>query len=193
LSTGGKYEFTNKGTIASHMSEIHSLIITDTIISTDFFKDYTPQQIVCVISCFIDVKVPEDFKINSFPINDILMTTCINNINALVEKYATLEDASEIYSGIDYSGIVSFNISSSIIEWCNCTNEIECKRLVETQLYNRDISIGEFTKAVMKISAITNEMIKMCESINNIDLLHKLSGIDSMILKYVTTNQSLYI
>ena len=193
LTTGGRYEFTNKGTIASHMSEIHSLIITDTIISTDFFKDYTPEQIVCVISCFIDVKVPDDFKINSFPINDILMTACINNINALVEKYATLEDASEIYSGIDYSGIVSFNIASSIIEWCNCTNEIECKRLVETQLYNRDISIGEFTKAVMKISAITNEMIKMCESINNIDLLHKLSGIDSMILKYVTTNQSLYI
>jgi superfamily II RNA helicase len=188
-----KYEFTYKGTIASHMSEIHSLIITDALVTTDFFRDFTSEQIICVMSCFIDIKVPDDYKIHSFPINDYIMSACIKNINESVEKYAKLENAYEIYSGIDYDGIVSYNIASSILNWCNCVNEFDCKQLIETQLYERDISIGEFTKAVMKISAIANELIKMCESTNNLELLHKLSGIDNMILKFVTINQSLYV
>jgi superfamily II RNA helicase len=187
------YEFTNKGTVASHMSEIHSLIITDALISTEFFRDFTPEQIICVLSCFVDIKVPDDYKIHSFPINDYTMSACIKDINESVEKYATLEKNFEIYSGIQYDGIISYNIASSILDWCNCENEIDCKQLIETQLYKRDISIGEFAKAVIKISAITNELIKMCESTNNIELLHKLSGIDVMILKFVTTNQSLYV
>ena len=45
----------------------------------------------------------------------------------------------------------------------------------------------------MKISAIVNELIKMCESTNNVELLYKLSGIDNMILKFITINQSLYV
>lgn len=190
LNPDEKYEFTNKGTIASHMSELHSLIISDTIVSTEFFKDFTPQQIICILSCFVDIKVPDDYKVHSFPINDYITSECIKNINTLVEKYAALFAT---YSGIDYDNIISYNIASSILDWCNCTNEFDCKRLIETQLYDRDISIGEFTKAVMKISAMTNELMKMCESVNNIELLHKLSGIDNMILKFVTTNQSLYI
>jgi len=193
LNSDENYEFTNKGIIASQMSEIHSLVITDTLISTDFFNDFTPHQIICILSCFVDIKVPDDYKVHSFPINDYLTSECIKNINAYIEKYAILENTSETFSGIDYDGIISYNIASSILDWCNCTNEFECKRLIETQLYERDISIGEFTKAVMKISAMTNELIKMCESINNIELLHKLSGIDNMILKFVTTNQSLYV
>jgi len=193
MNSDENYEFTNKGTISSHMSEIHSLIITDALISTDFFRDFTPEQIICVLSCFVDIKVPDDYKIHSFPINDYATSACIKNINESVEKYATLEKNSEIYSGIQYDGIISYNIASTILDWCNCVNEFDCKQLIEMQLYKREISIGEFAKAVIKISAITNELIKMCESTNNIELLHKLSGIDSMILKFVTTNQSLYI
>ena len=89
--------------------------------------------------------------------------------------------------------MISYDIVSAIMNWCKCTNERECKQLIETQLYEREISIGEFTKAVMKISAMVNELIKMCESTNNIELMHKLSLVDGLILKFITTNQSLYI
>jgi len=193
MNSDEKCEFTDKGTIASHMSEIHSLIISDTLISTDFFRDFTPQQIVCVLSCFIDIKVPDDYKIHSFPINDYTMVSCINGINASAEKYAATEKRFDIFSGINYDDMISYNIASSILNWCNCASEFDCKLLIETQLYERDISIGEFTKAVMKISAIVNELIKMCESTNNIELLYKLSGVDNMILKFITINQSLYV
>ena len=193
MNSDENYEFTNKGTIASHISEIHSLIITDTLVSTDFFRDFTPEQIVCVLSCFIDIKVPDDYKIHSFPINDYTMISCINNINASAEKYASMEKRFDIFSGINYDDMISYNIASSITNWCSCASEFDCKLLIETQLYERDISIGEFTKAIMKVSAIVNELINMCESTNNIELLHKLSGIDNMILKFITINQSLYV
>ena len=56
-----------------------------------------------------------------------------------------------------------------------------------------ELSIGDFTKAVLKISTLSREMMGMCEKINNIELMSKLAAIDGLILKYVTTNQSLYL
>ena len=193
LNDDENYDFTNKGSIASHMSEIHSLIITDILQSTEFFKDFTTEQIIGLLSCFADIKVAEDYKIHSFPINDYIMGSCIKYINESIEKYANLELRADIYSGYDYDTMISYDIVSAIMNWCNCTSEYDCKQLIETQLYEREISIGEFTKAVMKISAMANELIKMCETTNNIELMHKLSLVDGLILKFITTNQSLYI
>ena len=80
------------------MSEIHSLIITDILESTEFFKDFTTEQIIGLLSCFADIKIAEDYKIHSFPINDYIMGSCIKYINESIEKYANLELRADIYS-----------------------------------------------------------------------------------------------
>ena len=56
-----------------------------------------------------------------------------------------------------------------------------------------EISIGDFTKAILKISTIGKEISSVCEDNGLVDLMHKLSQIDATILKYITTTQSLYI
>jgi hypothetical protein len=45
----------------------------------------------------------------------------------------------------------------------------------------------------LKINSISNELEKLAEINNDIDLLEKLKQISPMILKFVVTNQSLYI
>ena len=57
----------------------------------------------------------------------------------------------------------------------------------------KEISVGDFTKAILKISVITNELVAVSEKIGDVDLLHKLKQIDQSILKYITVNQSLYV
>ena len=187
------YNFLNRGIIASHISETHPLIMTELIENTKHFNDFTVQQIISVLSFFTDIKVSDDYKIYSFPSNDYLMGLSANIVNKSIEKYSELEKDNDVYSGYDYDNLISYNIVNIISQWCNCNSEIDCKILIENELIQREISIGEFTKAVMKISAITNELINICEIINSIDLLHKLSQVDAIILKFIIINQSLYI
>jgi len=188
-----QYKFLNRGIVASHISETHPLILADAIEHTNYFNEFSVQEIITILSCFTDIKVSDDYKVHSFPINDFLMGSCINIINKSIETYADLEKNNDVYSGYNYDNLISYDIANVILKWCNCLSEKECKYVIETELVVREISIGEFTKAVMKISAVSNELMKMCESIGNVDLLYKLSQVDSMILKFITTNQSLYI
>lgn len=193
LCEASHYKFLNRGIIASHISETHPLVLAEVLEDTNYFNDFEVKQIIAILSCFTDIKVSDDYKIHSFPVKDYLMGSCINVINKSIETYAELEKTNDVYSGYDYDNIISYDIVNIILQWCNCNTENECKYIIETELMQREISIGEFTKAVMKISAMTNELIKMCETINCVDLLYKLSQVDSLILKFITTNQSLYI
>ena len=57
----------------------------------------------------------------------------------------------------------------------------------------KEIFLGEFVKALLKITNIANEFEKIAEIIGNIDFLSKLKEIPNLLLKFVVTNQSLYI
>ena len=53
--------------------------------------------------------------------------------------------------------------------------------------------LGEFVKALLKINNIASEMEKIAEANVKIDFLSKLRAIPILTLKYVATNQSLYV
>jgi hypothetical protein len=52
---------------------------------------------------------------------------------------------------------------------------------------------GEFIKAILKINNMVNEMKSAAEYTGNVELLHKLTAIPDLTLKFVATNQSLYV
>jgi Cu/Ag efflux protein CusF len=57
----------------------------------------------------------------------------------------------------------------------------------------KEIFLGEFVKAILKINNISCEMEKIAEMTGNISLLSKLKEIPKMTMKFVVTNQSLYV
>jgi hypothetical protein len=57
----------------------------------------------------------------------------------------------------------------------------------------KEIFLGEFVKALLKINNISCELEKVAELTGNIPLLSKLKEISGLTLKYVVTNQSLYV
>jgi hypothetical protein len=77
--------------------------------------------------------------------------------------------------------------------WCDCATEYDCKSFIQNEVAECSISIGDFTKAMLKIVTIAKEFINICEATGNIELMHKLNQIESLVLKYVTTSQSLYV
>ena len=58
---------------------------------------------------------------------------------------------------------------------------------------DKDIFLGDFIKALLKINNIVKEMEKVALLLNNIELVEKLKNIEENTLKFVVSNQSLYI
>jgi hypothetical protein len=51
-------------------------------------------------------------------------------------------------------------------------------------LLEKGISLGDFSKAILKISNLAKELTSICENESKILLLSKLSEIDNKILKH---------
>ena len=96
-------------------------------------------------------------------------------------------------NGSDSDLEIQYDLMDIIQEWCNAIDEQQCKWFIQTRLQERGISIGDFTKAILKISTIAKEIMNVCERFSKFELLEKMSKIDGYILKYITTIQSLYI
>jgi hypothetical protein len=77
--------------------------------------------------------------------------------------------------------------------WCECATEYDCKSFIQNEVASKSISIGDFTKSMLKIVTITKEFMNFAETIGQIEFMHKLNQIEGLVLKYVTTSQSLYV
>ena len=86
-----------------------------------------------------------------------------------------------------------YDLINYVFEWCECSNINDCKLLLQKLSVEKEIFLGEFVKALLKINNISSEMEKISEQMGNIAFLSKLREIPNMTLKYVVTNQSLYV
>ena len=77
-------------------------------------------------------------------------------------------------------------------DWCDCIDEVGSKNIL-SGLFQKGIFLGEFVKAVLKINNIASEFEKICETHMNMPLLAELKKIPDLTLKFVASNQSLYI
>lgn len=187
-----KWEVTINGIIASNIQESHPLALTDIYNITNGFNLWKPSEIAALFSCFTNISVKEEFKKNvpcskEFP----HFETTGSKMRELYEKYHQLEVDYKINTGSDYN--LHFDIMHEIVEWCECNDEASCISVIKKLKQNHDIFLGEFVKAILKINNISAEFEKICETIGNIELLHKIKEIPKLTLKYVVTNLSLYV
>jgi len=187
-SESGSYIFTNKGRVASGIAEIHPLVVADCI---EHWFDLSPRQLVGLLSCFTDVKIGDDSRLSIPKTPDQILKKHIVEIEGTFNKYEDIERAQRTDPAYNYSDPLIFDMIDYMMDWCDCSDEDECKIFI--QKVSRLCSVGDFTKAIMKISAIVKELTSVCEQNGYTDFMYKLSLIDGMILKYVATTQSLYV
>jgi len=178
---------------ASKIKEVHPLVFTDTLLHFSYFEDYTIEQIVGVFACFTTANVNEENKKYIPSSNDEDVKIMNNYMNERYEYYYAEETKHGIFSGSDYN--MNYDMSDICMEWCDCEDENACIELIKKNKYEKGLFVGEFVKAILKINAIVNELIKINSyCINpNLSLQHKLSQIPSKTLKFICTSQSLYV
>jgi len=184
---------TTRGIISTYIQETHSLALTELLIDTNYFDAFENHDIVAILSCFSGIRVKEDNKILSTSLltENTLLNNTINKVKEYLDKYFDDEVKFNIYSGENYE--INYDLVLPFLKWCESENEIECKQILSQCEQEKEIFIGEFVKALLKVNNIVNELKNIAECVGNVEFLHKLSKIPDMTLKFVATNQSLYI
>lgn len=185
-----QYKLTSTGEIATHIQEVNCLAWAD-IIESGVLQNVSPQELVAILSSFTTIRVPEGCR------NEVCMSENDNVKNVLGQlkntynKYYDIE-LREFKQVTEDDYKFHYDMTDIMMEWCAATTETECKKVLG-MAYDKDIFLGEFVKAVLKINTIVGELDKICDLIGNVPLKNVLSQVGDITLKYVATNQSLYV
>jgi superfamily II RNA helicase len=183
-------KLTIKGNIALQIREIHCIIFSDIIINNELLQ-FETKELVGIFSCFTNIHVQEENKCIFSNSENTKINNYITELKNEYNKYNDKELENNIDTGIDYT--IHYDLIDYVIKWCDCDDEIKCKILLDEIKTEKNIFLGDFVKAILKINNISNEMEKIAEYLGNMELLALLKKIPELTLKFVATNQSLYI
>jgi superfamily II RNA helicase len=188
------YKTTHLGVIASYINEIHPLVLAKCMMDWDQFDRFSVVQLIAFLAVFADVKVPEEHRILEPRSRDSFLSFRLQELRDHYRRYSGIETTGEMYTGLDYTNPLTYDLVDEMMEWCDCNTEEQCKYFLQTRItVDKEISIGDFTKTCLKISAISKELSVICEQMGFVELLYKLSKVDGLLLKYIATTQSLYL
>jgi superfamily II RNA helicase len=191
-----RYKLSLRGIIASCMKEVPSLVFTEMILSNNTLESFTKlssKQIVGIFSCFTNVSVNDDYKYFVPYTNDNQVKSNLTRMKIWIERYQKEELNWNITSSTEEDYKIHYDLIDYVMDWCDATDIIQCKHILQKMEKEKEIFLGEFVKALLKINNICVEMEKISELINNIELLHAIKQIPALTLKFVVTNQSLYV
>ena len=185
-------KLTESGIIAHNIKEIHSLAFADTMKYCNYFESFTSSDIAAYLSIYSQINVKDDYKkwnpdsTNSY-INDVVKFT-----KERIDNYENEESKNEIFTGT--CNDINYDIINYIHRWCQSDDQENCKRVLSDCIYNTDLFVGDFVKAILKINNISKEIDRVCDLLGNkVELQSKVREIPKLTLKFVATNQSLYI
>jgi superfamily II RNA helicase len=174
---------TVSGHYAAALKEVHCLVFADLLV-VRYFENKDVSTLVELFSCFTSVSVQEQFKDTTAP-------TMMQHICELYENYRDEENKLRINSGIEYD--LHYDLIPYMRGWCQSQSVEECKWVLQTMMTEKGIFLGEFVKALLKINNIAVEIGTIAEKMGDIALLTVLKAIPEATLKFVVTNQSLYV
>ena len=177
-------QITTKGIIAMGINECQELLFTE-MIYQGLLDNLEFPEIVAVISCFInerdqssDERYISDLNVSKSIIN------ILNKLKILSEDFIKKEDNLQLNIGSDYNLYLDF-IEPSYI-WA--------KGGTISDVYNHtSIYDGNFVKAIMRINNICENLMDICKNIERYDICSKLENYDKILIRDITSINSLYI
>lgn len=181
---------TLKGKIASQLREIHCLAFAK-LYEDKILDKLSSQQLVSLFSCFTNIRVSDECRDNKPKSTYEEINRMILDVEDIVNSYYDKETKLKINTGFDYD--IQYDLLNYVEKWCQSENIHDCKVILQEIGEKKQIFLGEFVKALLKINNISSEFEKIAELTGNMEFLSKLKEIPNMTLKYVVTNQSLYV
>jgi superfamily II RNA helicase len=188
--TKSKIVITLKGKMASQLREVQCLVFA-CLLEDKSIDHLSSKQLVSLFSCFTNISVDESVQDFTPYTDDIDLKDIICKIAKMYNEYEDNETNMGVKTGADY--YIQYDLLNYVDEWCTTECVEDCRSLLHRIGEEKGIFLGEFVKALLKINNISCEMEKIAEMTGNIAFLSKLREIPNITLKYVVTNQSLYV
>tara|TARA_B100001093_G_scaffold519917_1_gene611370 strand:+ start:7447 stop:9927 length:2481 start_codon:yes stop_codon:yes gene_type:complete len=183
-----------KGLIAYNIQEIPGISFTTFLYKLHSYNKlniFTSKDFISFFSIFTSIRIQEQYKV--YDINSINIS---NNTKYLIkefEKESFKYEQLELKYNLNTSHCnLHYDICELVNKWCNVKNEEESLKIFQ-ELEYWGIFLGDFIKAILKINNIALEMEKICEILEDMQLLKIMKEIPTLTLKSVITNQSLYL
>ena len=177
--------------IASCINQVHALCLAD-LVNKNIFQNLNEYEITSVLSIFTNIRIPDDKKIHN--INDTnsndRIKDAIKIINDTYYHHYDIETHNRTSFKEDYN--IHYELCDIMFVWSKQMTSSGCLKLCE-KIKMKDIFLGDFIKAVIKINNIVLELQSVCEINNDLNLLSKLKKIPNLLFKSIVTNESLYL
>lgn len=179
---------TQQGKNACYIHEMPCLLFIE------FYEIYIKQNklsekdILCILSCFYDLKVKEEVKQHNPP----FLKKEVDFIKTTYEELCSLELKYEFFITNQFN--IQYDLMELMSKWyTNVENQNDCLFFFHEMKEQKQIFMGDFVKACLKIVAMINELRIVCENDSNYDFLEKLNNIEGKLKKYIVSNKSLYL
>jgi hypothetical protein len=182
---------TRKGTIAAQISEVNCIVMVEILSEWNYFAEFSAIQIVGFLSLFSDVRVNEEQRTSIVKTSDGFLKEKMANIGEFIDSLADLERTYDFNSGANYN--IVYDMISPMMEWCDLQDEQQCKYFIQTRLKELEVGLGDFCKGIMKVNCIARELTKICITQGDSEAYEKMVHIETLLVKFVATNQSLYV
>jgi superfamily II RNA helicase len=174
---------TSKGTLACCIHEIHPLVFCDTYEKYDGFKNYTSSDIFCLLSCLYDIKVSDELK-------DLSPSFLKDELKFMNDRIYYYYDEEVKYQLSNTDQTLNYDMMPYIKLWMDtCDDEITSIQLIQRMKVEKKWFTGDFIKCCLKLV----NMAKEIESCNNLELIEKMKEGSNKLLKFICSNESLYL
>ena len=185
------FMITLNGRVAAQLQEVHPLVMADILQETKEFQGFSAIELGALFSMFNNVRVRDEIQSFKPASSSPLVNTTAQRIKELLDEYQAKEERYRLDSGATYDA--NYDVLPYVMRWCEATDEEECKMVIQDLKHDKEVFLGEFLKALLKVNTIAQEFERICELTQNLELLAVLRQIPKLTLKYVVTSQSLYI
>jgi superfamily II RNA helicase len=174
---------TPKGIMACCIHEIHPLVFCDTYEKYDGFKNYTSSDIFCLLSCLYDIKVSDELK-------DLSPSFFKEELKFMNDRMYYYYDEEVKYQLTNTDQPLNYDMMPYIKLWMeSCDDELSSIQLIQRMKVEKKWFTGDFIKCCLKLV----NMAKEIESCNNLELIEKLKEGSNKLLKFICSNESLYL
>lgn len=184
---------TLKGNYAANIREAHSLVFAEMLTSPEF-ASLEACDLTVLLSCFAGLRVAEDDREQYVSADEPADLKAVLKIAAeTAAACADFENEERVYASTGDDMEISFDLMSLVREWYESEDEPACKLVVQRAQQEKGILLGEFTKAITKIVNIAAEVERVAEFAGDLAMVGRLRDVSKNLLKFVVTNQSLYV
>lgn len=187
--TNDEYHILELGNYAKRFNEINCIVFSQLFVE---IAQLNTIELIALFSCITNIQVSNDEqKTFTYAGINTKLKTITDKIMQLNNKWSAFETVNNIQTGIDYT--FHYDLIDYMQDWCNCINTTECNIFIKKLEEEKGIYLGDFIKAVIKINAIMREFDLIAQEFNYFDFSLKLREIPQLTLKFVISEQSLYI